>query len=92
MKITRARFPWVDARLVHRDDTIALDYAKGLGTAGDPLLDRKACTFALQVAPDDTLFAEEAFAPRPRSYAKPEELARHITELLFTAVLGDGAK
>jgi hypothetical protein len=92
VKITRARFPWVDASLVHHDDTIALEYAKGLGTAGDSMLDRKACTFALKVAPDDTLFAEEAFAAQPRPFAKPEELARHITELLFAAAPADAVK
>jgi hypothetical protein len=83
VKITRARFPWVDARLVHNDDTITLDYAKRLGTAGDPALDRTSCGFVLRVGPDETLFVEEAFAAEPKSYAKPEELARHITEVLF---------
>jgi hypothetical protein len=83
VKITRARFPWVDAHLTHRDDTIALDYAKGLGSAGDPQLGRKTNTFVFRVSPDDTLFAEEAFAPQPRPFPKPEDLARHITELLF---------
>ena len=92
VKITRARFPWVDARLAHNEDTISLDYAKGLGTAGDPKLDRKTCTFVFRVAPDDTLFAEEAFAAQPRSFAKPEELGRHITELLFGVDPSSNAK
>jgi len=83
LKITRARFPWVDARLTHRDETIALDYAKGPGVAGDPHLDRKTRAFALQVTPDDRLFVEDAFADPPQQYRQPEELARHITELLF---------
>jgi hypothetical protein len=85
VKITRARFPWVDARLVHSDDTITLDYAKDPGAQGDPGLDRKTRTFAFQVAPDDTLFVEDAFADSPQAYRKPEELARHITEFLFAA-------
>jgi hypothetical protein len=92
IKITRARFPWVDAHIAHRDDTIALDYAKGLGTAGDPQLDRKTRSFVFRVAPDDALFAEEAFAAQPRSYPKPEELARHITELLFGVDSSPGSK
>lgn len=83
IKITRARFPWVDARLVHNEDTIALDYAKGPGAEGDPNQERKTCIFSLQVAPDDSLFVEDGFADSPRQYKQPEELARQITEILF---------
>jgi hypothetical protein len=32
VKITRSRFPWVDARLTHHGDTITLEYAKGPGS------------------------------------------------------------
>jgi hypothetical protein len=85
IKITRARFPWVDARLVHNEDTISLDYAKGPGAEGDPKQDRKTCIFTLRVAPDDTLFVEDGFAASPRQYKQPEELARQITEMLFAA-------
>jgi hypothetical protein len=85
IKITRARFPWVDARLAHTGDTITLDYSKGPGVEGDPSLDRKTRAFSFQVAPDDSLFVEDAFADSPRRYAKPEELARQITEVLFAA-------
>lgn len=84
VKITRARFPWVDARLVHRDQTITLDYAKGSGAEGDPALERKTRSFAFQVASDDTVFVQDAFAEPPQKYAKPEELARYIVELLFS--------
>jgi hypothetical protein len=83
IKITRARFPWVDARLVHKDDTITLDYAKGPGVEGDPRLEREIRCFAFRVASDDTLFVEDAFADAPRRYLRPEELSRHITETLF---------
>lgn len=83
VKIIRARFPWVDARLVHSDDKVVLDYAKGFGTTGDPAIDRKTCTFVLRAGNDETLFAEEAFAAHPNTYSQPEELARCITELLF---------
>jgi hypothetical protein len=86
-KITRARFPWIDAHLHHRDDTILLDYAKAPGLPGDPALDRKTHSFAFYVAPDDTLSVQGAFAgsfnATPRNYPTPEDLARHITELLF---------
>lgn len=85
VKIMRARFPWIDARLTHREDTISLDYAQGPGTGGDPMLDRKTRTFAFRVAPDDSLLVEDAFIEPPRQYQQPEDLARHITELLFGA-------
>ena len=83
VKISRERFPWVDARLLHQDETITLDYAKGPGTAGDPALDRKTRSFAFQVASDETVFVQDAFAEPPQKYAKPEDLARYLTELLF---------
>jgi hypothetical protein len=83
VKITRSRFPWVDARLTHQGETITLDYAKTPGVAADPTLDRKTCAVAFKVAPDDTLSVEDAFAPQPRQYRQPEELARRITEILF---------
>jgi hypothetical protein len=85
VKITRSRFPWIDAQLNHRDDTILLDYAKGPGLAGDAGVGRKTASFAFRVAPDDVLSVEDAFTDPPRNYAKPEDLARHITELLFGA-------
>ena len=84
VKIARARFPWVDARLSHNGDSITLDYAKGPGVEGDPTVDRKTSTFAFKVAPDDTLFVEDAFAESPRRYPQPEDLARQITEVLFS--------
>jgi hypothetical protein len=37
----------------------------------------------LRVAADDTLFVEDAFTEPPQQYRKPEDLARHITEILF---------
>jgi hypothetical protein len=87
VKIGRARFPWIDAHLTHHEATITLDYAKGPGLEGDPKLDRKTATFAFQVGPGDTLFVEDAFpdtAP-PTRYPTPADLARHITQILFTA-------
>jgi hypothetical protein len=83
VKITRARFPWVDATLEHNGDNITLDYAKTPGTPGDPNQDRKNCTFAFRVSPDDTLYVTDAFAAEPADYNDPESLARRITEVLF---------
>ncbi len=81
--LTRNRFPWFDAQLTLQDSTIVLDYAKGLGIAGDRSLDRKTCHFAFHVADDDVLSVQEAFGDRPHTFQTPEDLARHITELLF---------
>jgi hypothetical protein len=81
--ITRSRFPWFDARITHQDATIVLDYAKGLGVAGDPNLDRRTCHFAFDVADDDTLSIYESFGDTPRQFRQPEQLAQYITELLF---------
>jgi hypothetical protein len=83
IKLTRSRFPWFDARITHQDPIVVLDYAKGLGVAGDPTLDRKTCHFAFHVADDDTLSLQEAFGDNPRHFHQHEELARHIAELLF---------
>jgi hypothetical protein len=85
IKITRARFPWVDARVTHTGDTITLDYARGPGVAGDPAIDRTTCALEFKVAPDDTLYVEDSFAAAPQQYKHAEDLARRITEMLFTA-------
>ena len=85
VKVNRSRFPWIDARLIHQDDTITLDYAKTQGLPADPTLDRKTRTFAFHVDSGDALSVRDAFTDPPRSYPKPEDLARHITELLFGA-------
>jgi hypothetical protein len=85
IKITRARFPWVDARVIHNQDTITLDYARGPGVAGDPNIDRITSSFAFKVAQDDSLYAENAFAAEPLQYKKPEDMARRIMEILFAA-------
>jgi hypothetical protein len=89
LTILREGFPWIDARLTHRDDAIVLEYAKGLGAknppvAGEVALDRKTRVFNLLVATDDTLFIEDAFAEPPDQYKKPDDLARHITQILFS--------
>ena len=83
IKITRARFPWGDARVMHNQDTVTLDYAKGPGSEGDPQVDRKTASFAFKVAPDDSLYTEDGFLAEPKQYKRPEELARRITEILF---------
>jgi hypothetical protein len=83
VKLTRSRFPWFDAHVIHQDANIVLDYAKGRGTAGDPSLDRKTFHFAFNVAADDAFSIQQSFSDSPRSFQTPEELAKHIIELLF---------
>jgi hypothetical protein len=87
VKLTRSRFPWFDARILHQDSIVVLDYAKDLGVASDPALDRKTCHFAFHVADDDTLSIQESFkesfGEEPRRFHQPKELAQHIVELLF---------
>jgi hypothetical protein len=83
IKLTRSRFPWFDADITHRDSSIVLDYAKGLGIAGDPTLDRKSSHFDFHVDDDDTLSIKEAFGDHPKQFHEPAELARHVIELLF---------
>jgi len=83
LKLTRSRFPWFDARITHHDPNIVLDYAKGLGVAGDPALDRKSSHFTFHVDDDDLLSVHESFNDNARQFHQPEELARHIVEILF---------
>jgi hypothetical protein len=83
VRIVRSRFPWVDARLTHHEDTITLDYAKGLGVEGDPKMGRVTRAFTFQVAPDEGLFVRDAFAEPAHEYKRPEELAQCIVEMLF---------
>jgi hypothetical protein len=85
LRITRERFPWVDATVTHRDDTILVDYAKGAGLAGDPMLDRKSRAFTIRAGGDDRLYAEDAFADSPERFDTPEDLARCIVQFLFEA-------
>ena len=72
VKLTRSRFPWFDARITHQDPDIVLDYAKGLGVAADPTLDRKTCHFAFHVADDDTLSIHESFGDNPAISTGPK--------------------
>ncbi|WP_348267173.1 hypothetical protein P8936_15350 [Edaphobacter paludis] len=83
VKLTRSRFPWFDAHVTHQDAKIVLDYAKDRGVAGDPNLDRKIVHFDFNVATDDGFSIQEAFSDNPRRFQTPEELAKHIIELLF---------
>ena len=83
LKLTRAGFPWFDAHITYQDPNIVLDYAKGPGCGGDPSLDRKTSNFTFQAAGTDALFLEESFDENPKRFDTPEDLARHITELLF---------
>jgi len=83
VRIQRERFPWVDATVTLRDDSILVDYAKSAGLAGDPLLGRKSRAYALHAGGDDRLYAKEAFTERPEQFDTPEALAQGILQLLF---------
>ncbi|HUZ93804.1 MAG TPA: hypothetical protein VMU57_02725 [Edaphobacter sp.] len=82
-KLTRDRFPWFDAHLIHHDNNIVLEYAKDRGIAGDLNLDRKMVHFTFEVAADDAFSVQQSFSETPRSFQSPEELSRYIVELLF---------
>lgn len=84
VRLTRARFPWVEATLEHQGETITLDYAKTAGAAADTNQDRKQCIFAFRVTAGDTLYVQDAFAAEHAEFQQPEDLARRITEILFT--------
>jgi hypothetical protein len=84
IRITRARFPFVDARVIHHADTITLDYAKDAGVAGGVKAERTVRGFVFRVGTDDGLYVEDGFADRPGRYETAEELARKITEILFS--------
>lgn len=84
LKISRARFPWVEATVEHRGEDISLEYAKAAGAPGNPQQDRKTCIFAFRVAPDDSLYVADTFGAEPAEYKEPEALARRICEILFT--------
>ena len=85
--MARSRFPWFDAVLKYEQSTIVLDYAQGKGVAGDPtiVVGRQMMVFSFAVTPEDVLLVEEGFGEHPKRFAEPEELARHITEILFAA-------
>lgn len=83
IKLTRSRFPWFDADITHRDSTVVVDYAKGLGVWGDPALNRRSSNFEFQVDDEDRLFVREAFGDQPKRFREPAELARHVIQLLF---------
>jgi len=81
--VRRERFPWVDAVITHREDSVLVDYAKGVGLPGDPMVDRQSRAFLLRANAEDRVYAEDAFGDRPGRYESPEELARCVMELLF---------
>jgi hypothetical protein len=87
--MARSRFPWFDAVLKYEQATIVLDYAQGKGVGGDPKIassiGRQVTVFTFAVAEDDALSAEEGFGEHPKGFTEPEDLARHIMEILFAA-------
>ena len=85
--MARSRFPWFDAVLKYEQSTIVLDYAQGKGVAGDPKIvpGRQVTVFSFAVTLEDVLLAEEGFGEHPERFAEPDDLARHIMEILFAA-------
>jgi hypothetical protein len=85
--MARSRFPWFDAVLRYEQSTMVLDYAQGKGVAGDPKIvaERKVTVFSFAVTDEDRLFVEEGFGEPPKRFDEPEDLARHIMEILFAA-------
>jgi hypothetical protein len=85
--MARSRFPWFDAVLRYEQSTIVLDYAQGKGVAGDPksVAERQVTVFSFAVTGEDRLLVEEGFGEQPKRFAEPEDLARHIMEILFAA-------
>jgi len=83
VKLARSRFPWFDAHITHKDPVIILDYAKGLGIAGDPTLDRKTRHFTFQVTDEDALYIQDSFGDNPKRFHQPEDLAAQILQILF---------
>ena len=85
--LTRSRFPWFSGTLEHLADDIVLKYAQGHGVAGEPLLlhsaERETVHFSFQVDHEDKLHIAESFEETQQQFDRPEELARHIVELLF---------
>jgi hypothetical protein len=41
--------------------------------------------FSFAVTEEDRLFVEEGFGEQPKRFDEPEDLARHIMEILFAA-------
>jgi hypothetical protein len=85
--MARSRFPWFDAVLKYEQATIVLDYAQGKGVGGDAktVTERQVKVFTFAVTAGDGLVAEEGFGDPPKRFAEPEDLARHLMEILFAA-------
>ncbi len=87
VRLTRSRFPWFDATLKHSAEDIVLEHEQGRGVANEQLThsstDRQTAHFSFQVDSADRMLVSESFAETQRQFARPEDLARHIVELLF---------
>ena len=84
LHLTRARFPWFDATLKHTKETLVLDFAKERGTAPNLTSTRQSAHLTFQIDAHDRLCLIESFADTPRSFSAPEDLSRHVVEVLFT--------
>jgi hypothetical protein len=86
VRLTRSRLPWFDAHMVHDSRRIKLEYAKDPGVPADPtLVGRTTLAFEFRVSPEEKLSVDEMSGDSPQKYEAPDDLARHITELLFAA-------
>ena len=90
VRLNRSRFPWFDATLKHNEAEMVLEYAQGKGVPGEQTLstsaDAHVVSFSFRVDPQDKLSVAVSFADEASGgFDRPEELARHILELLFKA-------
>ncbi len=77
-KVHRARFPMVQAQLRYELEGVALNYSR----SGSQSSSRSA-TYNFQVSANDVVSIREHAGEKPRSFEQPEDLARHLVELLF---------
>jgi hypothetical protein len=83
VKLARSRFPWFDAVSPTRIPSSSSTTPKASESQPIPPSIKKTCHFAFHVDDDDVLSVHESFGDNPRQFHQPEELARHIVELLF---------
>ncbi len=77
-KVHRARFPMVQAQLRYELERIALNYSR----SGSQSSSRSA-SYDFQVSEADSLSIRKNAGDKPGSFESPEDLARHLVELLF---------
>ena len=87
INLSRSRFPWFEAALKLAAEEIVFEYDQGRGVAGEQVLhtsvDRQIVHFSFQVDAADRMTVAESFDETQLQFSNPEELSRHIVELLF---------